>query len=69
MARPVEAEVNAFDERVLGDDDPVGELRGVVGDSTCEAAPLELREEPELAEVREPHRSPPARQTRLSRRG
>ena len=67
--RPVEPEVDALDERVLGDDDSVGEARRVVLDSSREAAALELREQAGLAELREPHRSPPAAPPRLSPRG
>jgi hypothetical protein len=47
--------VDAFDQRVLGDDEPAFELRGVVLDSLCQPAPLELGEEAQLTELREPH--------------
>ncbi len=52
---PVEPEVDILDERVLCDDAAVVELGGVVLDPLHEPAPLELREQAELAEVREPH--------------
>ena len=52
--------MNALDERVLGDDEAVTELCRVVLDPAREAAALELREQAELAELREPHRLPPS---------
>ena len=52
----VEAEVHAFDERVLRDDEPA-DLRGVVLDALREPAPLELGEQAELAGLVEPHSS------------
>ncbi len=51
--------MHALDERVLGDDEPTAELGGVVLDPGDEAAALELGEESELTELREPH-PPPA---------
>jgi hypothetical protein len=51
--------VDALDERVLRDDETV-DLGRVVLDLLREAAPLELRQEPELTELRELHRSPRA---------
>ena len=48
----VEAEVDSLDERVLRDDEPVDDRR-VVLDALGEPAPLELRKQPELAELRE----------------
>src|SRR5439155_17000207 len=56
--QPVEAEVNAFDEHVLGDDEPGAELRRIVLDADDQAATLELGQEAELTELREPHRLP-----------
>ena len=50
---PVEAEVDALDERVLRHDG-AGDLRGVVLDPVHEAAALELGEQAELADVSEP---------------
>ena len=47
---PVEAEVDALDERVLRHDG-AGDLRGVVLDPLDEAAALELGEQAELADV------------------
>ena len=47
--------MDAFDERVLCDDQPVAELCGVVLDPLCEAALLQLGEQAELTELREPH--------------
>ncbi len=52
--------MHVLDERVLRDHEPVRELRRVVADPVGEAALLQLAEEPELAELREPHRPPPA---------
>src|SRR5206468_6485593 len=51
-AQEVEAEVDALDERVLGDDEPVHDGR-VVPDPLGESPALELREQPELADLRE----------------
>ena len=51
---PVETEVHALDERVLRDDQAV-DLCRVVLDRLSEPAALQLGEEAELAEVREPH--------------
>ena len=65
---PVEAEVDALDERVLGDDEPAGELRRVVLDARDQAAALELGQQAELTELREPHR-PPAEARDPSPRG
>jgi hypothetical protein len=50
---PGEPEVDSLDERVLGDDEAV-DLRGVVGDPLGEAAPLELGQQAELADLIEP---------------
>ena len=47
--------MDALDERVLGDDELAGELRGVVLDSLREAAPLELGQQADLTDLREPH--------------
>ena len=55
-AEEVEAEVDPLDERVLRDDEPVDHGR-VVLDPLREAAPLELGEQPELAELPELHDS------------
>ena len=49
--------MDAFDERILRDDDPV-DLRGVVLDPVHEPALFELRQKPELTELRELHQSP-----------
>ena len=51
--RPLEAEVDSLDERVLRDDDAAVEDGRVVPDRLGEPAPGELREEPELTEIRE----------------
>ncbi len=48
----VEAEVDALDERVLGHDEPVHDGR-VVLDALGEPPPLELGEQPELADLSE----------------
>src|SRR5207249_6033598 len=69
VGRPVEPEVDALEERVLGDHEVASETRGVVLDSPREAAALELGEEPELPELREPHRSPRTGPRRPWRRG
>ena len=50
--------MDAFDERILCDDEVACELGGVVLDADDQAEPLELREEPELTALREPHRRP-----------
>ena len=47
--------MHALDERVLCDDEPVPELRGVVLDSPGQASPLELGQEAELTDLRELH--------------
>ena len=47
--------MHALDERVLGDDEAVPELRRVVLDPLCQPAPLELGEEAQLTDLREPH--------------
>ena len=49
---PVEPEVNAFDERVLGEDKPGLELRRVIFDSLNESATFQLGEQAELPELR-----------------
>ncbi len=51
--------MHAFDEGVLGDDEPAAEIRRVVLDAGDQPAALELREEAELTELREPHPQPP----------
>ena len=51
----VEPEVHALDERVLRDDEAVAELRRVVLDPLSQPAPLELGEEAQLTDLREPH--------------
>ena len=51
-AQQVEAEVDALDERILRHDEPVDD-RGVVLDSPGQSPPFELREQPELTELRE----------------
>ena len=61
---PVEAKVDALDQRVLGDDAPSGQLGRVVLDPHREAALLELGEQAELADVTEPHGSPARRRDR-----
>ena len=61
--------MDAFDERVLRDDDAAVELRRVVLDPARKAAALELGEQPELAELRELHRSPAGARPRRARRG
>ena len=48
--------MNAFDERVLRDDEPVDDS-GIVLDPLGEAAPIELREQLELAELAESRHS------------
>ena len=48
-------EVHALDERVLRDDEPVRELRRVVLDPLSQPALLELGEEAQLTDLREPH--------------
>ena len=57
---PVEPEVHALDERVLGDDEPAGELGRIVLDPDDQAARLQLPQEPDLSRVREQHRQPRA---------
>jgi hypothetical protein len=64
--RPVEPEMDPFDDGVLCDHEPC-HLRGIVLDPACEAAPLELCEQAELAELREPHRPLPATPDRRRR--
>ena len=61
--------MHVLDERILRHDQTAFELGGIVLDPACEAPPLELREQPELSELREPHRSPPAASRRRARRG
>ena len=55
---PVEPEVHALDEGVLRCHDPSLQLRGIVIDPLREPAAFELGKQPELAELRELHRSP-----------
>ena len=43
--------MHAFDERVLGDDEPVPQLGRVVLDPAREPAPLELGQQADLAEL------------------
>ena len=57
--------MNALDERVLGDDE-AADLRRVVGDPLREAAPLQLGQEAELAQLLEPHSSTLARPSSVS---
>jgi hypothetical protein len=52
--------VDVLDEPVLRDDDPAGKLGRVVLDCLRETTALELLEQAELAELREPHRLPRA---------
>ena len=52
--------MDALDERVLRDDHAARELRRVVLDARDQAAPLELGEQAELTDLREPHRPPAA---------
>ena len=59
--------MHALDERVLRDHEPSGELRRVVLDADDQPAALELREEPELTELRKPHRRPRGDRDRLPR--
>jgi len=47
--------MDALDERVLGDDEAATELSGIVLDADDQAALLELGEQAELTELREPH--------------
>jgi hypothetical protein len=47
--------VHALDESVLRDDEPVVELGRVVPDPLRQSLPLELGEEAELTDLREPH--------------
>ena len=68
-AEPVEPEVDALDERVLGDDEPTGQLGGVVLGPLDQAARLELAQQPELARLRELHRRPRAEPRSRRRRG
>src|SRR3954469_1288273 len=55
---PVEAEVHALNERVLRGDEPAAERGRVVADADREPALLEQAEQPELADLGEPHASP-----------
>src|SRR5262249_11338544 len=64
--KPVEAEVNSLDERILCDDEPVPELRRVVLDLFGEPAALQLGQQAELAELRQPHVRELCEQTRHS---
>jgi hypothetical protein len=47
--------VHILDERVLRDDETAAQLRGVVLDPPDQPTPLELGEEAELTDLREPH--------------
>ena len=47
--------MHTLDERVLRDDEPSGQLRGVVLDPLRKPSLLELGEEAELTDLREPH--------------
>src|SRR4051812_12155663 len=58
VGRPREPEVHLLDERVLRDDEPALQLSSIVLDPAREPPALELVEEAELAELREPHRPP-----------
>ena len=51
-ADPVEPEVDVLDDRVLRDDQPAGELGGVVPDIDDQTAILELGQQAELTELR-----------------
>ena len=51
--------MHALDERVLRHDQAAAEVGRVVLDARDQAAPLELGEQAELTELREPH-PPPA---------
>ena len=66
---PVEPEVDALDERVLRDHEAAVELCRVVLDPACKTAAFELGEKPELAELRELHRSPAGALPRRAPRG
>ena len=55
-AQKVEAEVDALDERILRHDEPVDD-RGVVLDPLGQSPPLELGEQPELADLAERRQS------------
>ena len=48
--------MDALDEGVLRGDEPAAEVRSVVLDPGDQPAALELREQAELTELREPHR-------------
>src|SRR5215208_5711661 len=54
--RPVEPEVDVLDERVLRDHETAGEPARVAVDPPREAPALELLEQAQLADLREPHR-------------
>ena len=54
----VEPEVDAFDERVLGEDEPAGKLGRVVLGADDQPPSLQLAQETELTGVRELHRQP-----------
>ena len=64
---PVEPEVHVLDERVLRDDEPVAQERRVVLDVLDQPAALELREEAELTELREPRQRPSSARDRRPR--
>ncbi len=51
--------MDAFDQRVLGDDEPTCQFGGVVVGAHDQAARLELAQEAELTGLRELHRQPP----------
>lgn len=51
---PLRPEVNAVDQRVLRDDDPVAEQRGIIGDALDKGAPFKLVKKTELPEIRDP---------------
>src|SRR5205823_12020705 len=53
--KPVEPKVNALDQGVLRDDETWFKLCGVVFDLLGETSALQLGEEPELAELSQPH--------------
>src|SRR6266540_2510011 len=57
---PIQTEMHTFDERVLREHDTSFELRSIMLDALGEAPTLELSKQAELAELREPHRSPRA---------
>src|SRR5439155_24533353 len=55
---PVEQEVDTLDERILGDDEVRADAGRVVLDADDQPTLLELRQEAELTELREPRQPP-----------